>query len=52
MQEGFKDPMNLMMNQVEEAKHLVNKEGKWIESKAQDYLIIKEKFLRLLMLDK
>jgi hypothetical protein len=52
MQEGYKDLMDLMMNQVEEGKRLVNKEGKWIELKTRGYLVAKERFLRLLMLGK
>jgi hypothetical protein len=52
MQEGYKDLMDLMINQVEEVKRLVNKENKWIELKARGYLVAKERFLRLLMLGK
>lgn len=52
MEEGYKDLMDLMMNQVEEVKRLIDKEGKWIELKARGYLVAKERFLRLLMLGK
>jgi hypothetical protein len=52
MQEGYKDLMDLMMNQVEEGKRLLNKDNKWIELKARGYLVAKERFLRLLMLGK
>jgi hypothetical protein len=52
MQKGYEGLMDLMMNQVEEAKRLVNKEGKWIELKARGYLVTQERFLRLLMLGK
>ena len=52
MLEGYRDLMDLMMNQAKKENRLVNEEGKWIELKARGYLVTKERFLRLLMLGK